>query len=160
MSGDRLHASVAVNMERIDVNGLIMLAGQGTVDPTETIAALFDRTEWFHDWRSYRVAYGRQDGWKNPSFVEWASPITAAYDPTVQELFRHVTLERGESYFLLISKFDGNRPHAASSQRAVDFAISRFPTLYSQALEMAAVTVPVAGLGTLLDQLKVLGCSR
>jgi hypothetical protein len=160
MSGDRLHASVAVNMERIDVNGLIMLAGQGTVDPTEKIAALFDRTDWFHDWRSYRVAYGRQDGWKSPSFVQWASPITAEYDPTVQELFSDVNLEIGESYFLLISRFDVNQTHAASSQRAVDFAINRFPTLYSQGLEMPAVTVPVAGLGTLLDQLKVMGCSR
>jgi hypothetical protein len=121
----------AVNMERIDVYGVNAATGWGKINPTEKVSALFDRTDFFKQWRTYRVAYGRQKGWGTPSFVKWTQPMTVQYDPTIQELFSDTTLEAQESYFLLISRLDVNNPDPAASKDDVDRAVRRFPQLFS-----------------------------
>ena len=88
-------------------------------------------TEWFQEWRTYRVAYGVQKKWNNPTRLQWAEQITLDYDPTIEELFRDITLEEGECYFLLISKLDVNNRNIEACKKDVDRAIKRFPELYS-----------------------------
>ena len=128
--GESADVTFPVNMERLTADGVHLVTGWGHVNSTEKVSALFDRTDWFKEWRTYRVAYGRQKGWNNPSFVKWAQPMTVQYDPTIQELFSDITLEARESYFLLISRLDVNNLHTAS-RKDVEHAISRFPNLYT-----------------------------
>ena len=123
--------TVPVNMERLNADGGDAATGWGKINPTEKVSALFDRTNFFKEWRRYRVAYGVQKGRGTPSFVKWAQPMTVQYDPTIQELFSDITLEAEESYFLLISRLDVSNPPPASCKDDVDRAVSRYPQLFS-----------------------------
>ena len=128
----------AVNMERLTADGILAVTGWGGVSPTEKVSALFDRTGFFHDWRTYTVAYGRQRGWDKPTELYRAPPITGQNNYTMQELFANITLEEGESYFLLISKFDVTNTQAR--QFDIDHAIKRFPQLYGAQAETRPVS--------------------
>lgn len=123
-------ATVAVNMERLNADGTLTVTGWGMINPTDKVSALFDRTNFFREWRSYRVAYGHQKGRDTPTFVRWTQPMTAQYDPTIQELFTDITLLANESYFLLISRLDVSNPPPAAHKFLVDHAVSRFPQLF------------------------------
>jgi hypothetical protein len=59
----------------------------------------------FTDWRDYRLAYGVcTKKFNDPLKLKWATPLSAQYDPSCEELFNGIYLEQGQNYFLLISQ--------------------------------------------------------
>ena len=120
----------SVNMEKLNAWGLQTTTGWGHINPTEKVSHLFDRSDWWGGWRHYRLAYGVQKGRANPTQLDWADAFTPEYDPTIEELFRGITLEEGECYFTLISRLDVNNRHVAACKRYVEEALYRFQDLY------------------------------
>ena len=121
---------MALNMEKISAHGLHTATGWGSVDPTEKVSAIYDRTVWWGGWRAYRHAYGIQKGRKKLIGLKWTPAFTPEYDPTVQELFKDITLKEGESYFSLFSKLDVKLRYDARYSRDIEWAVHRFQDLY------------------------------
>jgi hypothetical protein len=98
---------VYVNMERHTVNALVETTGWPYVWQ-EKLSALMDKTGTWWDWRNHRLAYGAQRRGDDPTQLKWAPrPIGGAYEPSLGEFFKDVTLCEGEDYYLLITKIDG-----------------------------------------------------
>ena len=122
--------SNALHMEKISAHALHTTTGWGSVDPTEKVSAIYDRTVWWGGWRAYRHAYGIQKGRDKPIGLKWTPAFTPEYDPTVQELFKDITLKEGESYFSLFSKLDVKLRYDARYSRDIEWAVHRFQDLY------------------------------
>jgi len=74
-------------------------------NPTEKVSELLEKTSRFNDWRDYRLAYGVcTKKFNDPLKLKWATPLSAQYDPSCEELFNGIHLEQGQNYFLLISQ--------------------------------------------------------
>ena len=122
-----------VNMERVDPFGILANTGWNNVSVTQKVSVLCDNTGGWRHWRTYRLAYGVQIENRKPTKLKWvAKQITAKYDPTIEELFEGITLENGESYYLLISKLDVNNrlQDQAEDKERVETALIRFQDLY------------------------------
>jgi hypothetical protein len=112
---------VYVNMERDTVNAIVETTGW-PYTAEEKLSALMNKTPSWWDWGNYRLAYGAQRNRDDPTQLKWAPrPIGGAYEPSLGEFFKDVTLGEGEDYYLLITKIDvglrdlHNRLHEDSS---------------------------------------------
>ena len=97
---------VFVNMERHTVNG-IPETTCSLYTAEEKLSALMENTPTWWDWRNHRLAYGAQRRRDEPTQLKWAPRrIGGAYEPSLGEFFKDVTLGEGEDYYLLITKLD------------------------------------------------------
>jgi hypothetical protein len=126
---------VFVNMERHSVNG-ISETTCSLYTAEEKLSALMENTPTWWDWRNHRLAYGAQRRRDEPTQLKWAPrPIGGAYEPSLGEFFKDVTLGEGESYYLLITQIDvglrdlHNRLNEYSSHWEKDL-MWRFRALY------------------------------
>ncbi len=139
-------------MERVTALGNQTVTGCDYVTVTEKVSALLDRTDGFLGWRSGRLAYGVQEDRKPPTQLQWAhKPLSAEYDPSIQELFAGVSLKHGEQYYLLVSMLDVKISHQPAvqytdewyRQERIKNMVYRFRELYmSKAPKMAAAIRP------------------
>ena len=113
---------VYVRMEKVDPGGLTNITGW-TIEENKAVAVLLTET-WGKGWEEhgYRLAYGVvKEMLSAPRKVEWVSPVLSEqYDPTLRELFANTTKEKGENYYLLISKLDPSRVDDHWVKKAVD----------------------------------------
>jgi hypothetical protein len=130
MSELQTHTPWALHMEKISANGETTTTGWGSVDPTEKVSAIYDRTMMWGGWRTYRHAYGVQKGRDNPIGLKWTPAFTPEYDPTVQELFKDINIEEGQSYFSLFSKLDVKMRYDETYSSDVERVVHRFQDLY------------------------------
>lgn len=90
-----------INMERVGRNSDITHTGWPYI-PTEKVSALLRKTKWF----SYKLAIGVSTGmFGNPLKLRWTTKQLKAgeYDPSLGELFDGISLDQGQSYFLMVS---------------------------------------------------------
>jgi len=96
---------VYINMERVNRYAIITHTGWPYV-PTEKVSALLRKTGWFPlaVGFTYKLAIGLQTGmFQVPLKLRWTTEITAEHDPSLAELFDGISLDHGQSYFLLFS---------------------------------------------------------
>ena len=124
-----------VNMERVDPFGILANTGWNNVSVTQKVSVLCDKTGGWSAWRNYRLAYGVQikDGItdRKPTKLKWVGKtIPTEYDPTIEELFKDITLKNGESYYLLFSRLDVKNRFQEAYRILVEAALYRFQDLY------------------------------
>ena len=124
-----------VNMERVDAFGILANTGWNNVSVTQKVSVLCDKTGGWSAWRNYRLAYGvhSKDGItdRKPTKLKWVGKtIPTEYDPTIEELFKDITLKNGESYYLLFSRLDVKNRFQEAYRILVEAALYRFQDLY------------------------------
>ena len=102
---------IYVSMERVDANALITSTGWPYITE-QKVSVLFDRT--WGDWRSWKLAYGVQRPYEKPTQLKWFS---IENDPSMIDLFKDISLDTGENYYLLISKFPDSLGDFANKDR-------------------------------------------
>ena len=118
-------------MERVSEYAVITHTGWPYV-PTEKVAALLQKTGWF----AYKLAIGVQTGmFQSPLQLQWTTKQlkVGEYDPSVAELFDGISLQHGESYFLMVSNLHKglkNTSRRDEYRTYFDEALWRYRDLY------------------------------
>ena len=143
--------TASVSMERVTAMGNLMVTGCDNVAVAGKVSALLDRTNGFLGWRAGRLAYGVQEYMKLPTQLQWADkPLSAEYDPSIQELFAGVSLKHGEQYYLLVSEIDVKISHQPAvqymdewdRQERIKNIVYRFQELYMSKAPKKAAAIP------------------
>jgi hypothetical protein len=135
----------------ITAMGNLTDTGYDSVAVAEKVSALLDRTNGFLGCRTGRLAYGVQEHRKPPTQLQWADkPLSAEYDPSIQELFAGVSLKHGDEYYLLVSKLDVKISHQPVvqytdewyRQERIKEMVYRFRELYVSKATKKATDIP------------------
>lgn len=135
---------VHVNMEKVDENALITTTGYFWPDVAEEkVSAVFDRTWQWGGWRSFKLAFGVQQGmFSKPEQLKWFSVDN---DPTMQNLFQDTHPKQGCNYYLLISKLPDNLDDFAKKNkpeyvRYYNECVERYRNISSQHSQMPPIS--------------------
>ena len=77
----------SVNLEKVDEAAVVTYTGWEYI-ASEKVSALFDKTQGWGGWRSFKLAYGVQaDKFDQPQHLKYFS---VEHDPTLAEVFKDV----------------------------------------------------------------------
>lgn len=154
-------------MEMVENDGAVSLVRLTMQPVTDRLSFLLDQACIPGAWRTYRLAYGLQlhDAHKNPrhdtskpapTHLQWARPIDADYDPTVEQLFARVPRTpvtdllhgrtRTPEFYVLLSRLDAQHrlSYNLATRSMINNQIYRLQPLYMHMPPPASGFAPLA----------------